>query len=65
LYYVLNNVELEVPSLQLCTIAKNDSAMACYKEMINENNNILTNGVRQKMPELLAIADIQKLNESE
>jgi hypothetical protein len=38
--------------------------MACYKEMINENNGRLDN-VRQKMPELFSIAEIEKLKKSE
>jgi len=37
--------------------------MACYKEMIDDNNGL--QNIKQKMPELFALADIQKLNENE
>jgi hypothetical protein len=46
----------------LCAITKNDSALACYKEIIDEDG--LQNN-KQKMPELFALAEIQKLDENE
>ena len=68
LIYVLNNSspsfngnsEDEYNSLQLCSINKNDSAMACYKEMIDQ-----VGGVRQKMPELFGFVDVQKVDNNE
>jgi len=59
LMYAINDTD----SLKLCSITKNDSAMACYKEMIDDNNGL--QNIKQKMPELFALADIQKLNENE